>query len=488
LALPPFSAKKAGFSPISSNHCRKQKLRLVFSWRGRLGGGGDLVRRGSIFVLSAAAFIMTAGPLAYAATVQQLQQQESRAQQQLAAEEQKYAQTQAAINQTVAQMDQLNQDLSSAKAQIGSTGAQIQSTNHDIQITQNLLATTQARLAQTEKQLAVTTVAYQRTTALVARTKRQLVHQGHLLSAQLQLIEERGSIGYIDVILGARSFSEFISRAQILGQVAAAAAHEVQVIKNEEAHYTLEQDNLKRESVFLSESKNSIARRQSLLSGEQALLTRERQRAIVLQTDAEQEASTVSVGLNERQRLVEQLQGQRSQLASGMASLKSRIASLVSQIQALVSQFNDGSLTRQALYNALVPLVSPIAEQWGVPVPLVIAVITVESGGNSSAVSSAGAIGLMQVEPGTAQDIASAVGLSASTVMQELYNPSDNVELGTYYLHYTLGLFGSNTPLAVAAYNAGPGAVQQYGGIPPYPQTQHYVADVMSLYQLYSTY
>lgn len=441
-----------------------------------------------MFALSAAAIIMTVGPMAYAASVQQLQQQEAHAQQQLAAEQHKYAQTQAAINQTVAEMDQLSQDLSSAKAQIGSTGAQIQSTEHDIQITQTLLATTQTRLAQTERQLAATTVAYHRTTTLVAQTQRQLVQESHMLSAQLQLIEERGSIGYIDVILGAHSFAQFISRAQILGQVAAAAAQEVQVIKREEGRYTLERDNLKRESVLLADSKAAIGRRQSLLSGEQALLARERQRAIVLQADAEQEAATVSVGLNERQRLVTQLQGQRSQLVSGMASLQSRIASLVSQIQALVSQFNDGSLSRQALYKALVPLVSPVAQQWGVPVPLVIAVITVESGGNSTAVSSAGAIGLMQVEPGTAQVIATAVGLSSSTLMQELYNPSDNVELGTYYLHYCLGLFGGNTQLALAAYNAGPGAVQQYGGIPPYPQTQQYVADVMSLYQLYSTY
>jgi soluble lytic murein transglycosylase len=132
--------------------------------------------------------------------------------------------------------------------------------------------------------------------------------------------------------------------------------------------------------------------------------------------------------------------------------------------------------------------VTPIANQWGVPPDLVMAVITEESGGNASAVSSMDAIGLMQVEPGTAVDIASAVGLSPSTVLQELYNPEDNVELGTYYLHDMLTLFGGNVAWALAAYNAGPGAVQHYGGIPPYPQTQQYVANVMALYRLYQTY
>lgn len=450
--------------------------------------GGDWLKRGSLIALSAAIAVTAAGPLAYASTLQQLQQQEQKAQQQLAQEQQKYNQTQQAISQTQAEMNQLNQDLSSAKAQIGSTATQISQTQSHIQATQTLLTETQNQMSQTEKQLAVTTREYDRTTALVVRTKKNLIRQGQVLSAQLQLIEERGSVGYLDVVLGARSFADFISRTQVLGQVASSAAHEVQVIKNEEATYSLEQSNLRKEKVFLSDAKRSIGQHQSMLKNEQGLLEREREHAVVLQADAVQEANTVSTGLQQRQQLVNQLQAQRNQLASGMSSLQSQINGLVGQIQAILSQYNSGGLSRHALYTALVPLVTPIAQQWNVPVPLVIAVITVESGGNSTVVSSAGAIGLMQVEPGTAKDIAAAVGLSPSTVMSELYNPADNVELGTYYLHYCLNLFGGNMHLAAAAYNAGPGAVEQYGGIPPYPQTQAYVQDVMSLYQLYATY
>lgn len=446
------------------------------------------MRRGSWIALSAALVLVAAGPAAFAETLAQLQQQEHYAQQQLAREQAQYAKTQQAIGKTVSEMNQLNQDLASARAQIGSTGQQIRVTNAHIKTTENLLSATQAQLRRTQRQLTTTTAQYQKTTVLVAKTKKHMVHQGKVLSSQLQLIEERGSVGYLDVMLGARSFADFVSRAQILGQVASAAAHEVQVIKHEEAEYKLQQANLKKEKTFLTHAKSSIMQHQALLVSERALLTREKQHAVVLQADAVQEAQSVSSGLAQRQHLMTQLQAQRNQLAQGMSALHSRIATLVSRIQSLLGQFNAGGLSRRQLYNALVPLVSPIARQWGVPVPLVIAVITQESGGNSKVVSSAGAIGLMQVEPGTAQTIASAVGLSPSAVMQELYNPTDNVELGTYYLHYCLSLFGGNMALAAAAYNAGPGAVQRYGGVPPYPQTQQYVADVMSLYRLYSSY
>lgn len=446
------------------------------------------MKRGSIIALSATLAMLAAGPAAYAATLQQLQQEEAQAQQQLAAEQQKYSQTQQAINQTMSQMNQLNQDLSYAKAQIGSTAQQIRSTDQNIQTTQNLLNTTQAQLTQTEKQLAATTVEYRTTTALVVRTRSNLVHQSQVLSGQLQLIEERGAVGYLDVILGAHSFSEFISRAQLLGQVAASAAHEVNVVKHEEALYTLQQTNLRKESVFLNDAQRSIRQHQYMLHSEQGLLTREHQHALVLQAEATQEANTVSLGLAQKQQVMTQLQQQRNQLTAGMNNLQSQIAAIVAQIQKLLGQFNAGGLSRRSLYDAMLPLVTPIAQQWAVPPALVIAVITEESGGNSRVVSSAGAIGLMQVEPGTAQSLAAAVGLSPSTVMQELYNPEDNIELGTYYLHYLLGVFGGNVELAVAGYNAGPGTVKHFGGIPPYPETQQYVANVMALYHLYSSY
>ncbi|MCY0878256.1 MAG: transglycosylase SLT domain-containing protein [Firmicutes bacterium] len=446
------------------------------------------MKRQSVVLLSAALALVAVGPITYAANLNQLQRQEAQAQAQLAQEEEQYRQTQSAINQTVAEMNQLNRDLSAARREIGSTAAQIQATNQHILATEALLSQTQQQLSQTERALNATTADYQRTVTLVRLTNDNLRHETNLLAGQLQLIEERGAVGYLDVILGARSFQDFISRAELLGQVAAAAAHEVQQIKLEERAYQLAERNLKRETIFLSQARASISQHQALLQAEESLLAREKAHEVLLQDQAIQEASTVSTGLREREQLMRQLEAQRSALAQGMASLKSRIHTLVSEIQQVLDQFNAGNLNRQGLYQAMLPLVTPIADQWGVPPALVIAVITQESGGNASAVSSMDAIGLMQVEPGTAKNIAAAVGLSPAAVLQELYNPEDNVELGTYYLHLMLSLFGGNVADALAAYNAGPGAVKQYGGIPPYPQTQQYVANVMALYRLYQTY
>jgi len=107
---------------------------------------------------------------------------------------------------------------------------------------------------------------------------------------------------------------------------------------------------------------------------------------------------------------------------------------------------------------------------------LVIAVITEESGGNQSAVCVTGAIGLMQLEPGTAASL----GIDP-------YNTEQNVLGGCLYLSQMLQLFNGNLSLALAAYNAGPGAVQQNGDqVPSY--TQGYVSNIEGLYSLYSSY
>jgi soluble lytic murein transglycosylase-like protein len=104
---------------------------------------------------------------------------------------------------------------------------------------------------------------------------------------------------------------------------------------------------------------------------------------------------------------------------------------------------------------------------------LVRAVITVESGGDPSAISSAGAMGLMQLMPGTA----STYGVA------DAFEPSQNVDGGCAYLHDLLARYRGDLTLALAAYNAGPGAVDKYGGVPPFAETQSYVRNVTALYR-----
>ncbi len=106
-----------------------------------------------------------------------------------------------------------------------------------------------------------------------------------------------------------------------------------------------------------------------------------------------------------------------------------------------------------------------IASQHSLSPQLLHSVIKVESGYNPLAVSSKGALGLMQLIPATARRFGVA----------NAFNPVENIEGGARYLRYLLDLYSGNYPLALAAYNAGEQAVAKYGGIPPYPETQDYV-------------
>lgn len=125
------------------------------------------------------------------------------------------------------------------------------------------------------------------------------------------------------------------------------------------------------------------------------------------------------------------------------------------------------------------------AERFQVDAYLIKAVIHAESAFNPRARSPKNAIGLMQVLPGTARDL----GLSAqptASVEQLLTDPRVSIVVGTKYLAEQLERFGGNVELAVAAYNAGPGAVIRAGNkVPPYAETRAYVQRVMSLARRY---
>lgn len=119
--------------------------------------------------------------------------------------------------------------------------------------------------------------------------------------------------------------------------------------------------------------------------------------------------------------------------------------------------------------TGLVPLFEEASARSGVPAALLAAVAKQESGFNPSAVSSAGAQGLMQLMPSTAAGL----GVNA-------YDPQQAIDGAATLLSNYLQQYGGSVPLTLAAYNAGPGAVAQYGGIPPYAQTQNYVASIMA--------
>ena len=126
------------------------------------------------------------------------------------------------------------------------------------------------------------------------------------------------------------------------------------------------------------------------------------------------------------------------------------------------------TLPAEATELPFADLVDTAAQRYGVDPDLVHAVIAVESGYRASAQSRAGAQGLMQLMPGTQRDF----GVS------DAFDPRQNVDAGVAYLRRLTDEFG--TVLALAAYNAGPGAVRHYNGIPPYDETRAYVRAVLA--------
>jgi soluble lytic murein transglycosylase-like protein len=113
--------------------------------------------------------------------------------------------------------------------------------------------------------------------------------------------------------------------------------------------------------------------------------------------------------------------------------------------------------------------INAAASSNGIDPALLKGLVAQESGFNPSARSGAGAVGLTQLMPGTA----------ASLGVSNPLDPVQSLQGGAKYLRQQLDRFGGDEKLALAAYNAGPGAVQKFGGVPPYRETQNYVTSVM---------
>lgn len=134
---------------------------------------------------------------------------------------------------------------------------------------------------------------------------------------------------------------------------------------------------------------------------------------------------------------------------------------------------NSSSTREESAPGAIADLIQKSAAKYGIDARLLSAVAEAESNYHPDAVSSAGAVGVMQLMP----DTAAALGVA------DPYDARQNIDGGAKYLKELLNDFGGNVRDAVAAYNAGPQAVKEYNGVPPYGETQNYVDHVLDLYQ-----
>lgn len=120
-------------------------------------------------------------------------------------------------------------------------------------------------------------------------------------------------------------------------------------------------------------------------------------------------------------------------------------------------------------------IIASAAKKYQLDYALIKAVVSVESNFNPSALSSVGAKGLMQLMPATAKRFN----------VKNSFDASQNIHGGSQYLSWLINKFGGNLTYALAAYNAGEGNVQKYGGVPPFKETQMYVVKVLELYKQY---
>lgn len=302
------------------------------------------------------------------------------------------------------------------------------------------LQTAAQRLAQLTTKLQGAQTQLQELVAQVAAAKQEVAKDEGQADAELVLMDEHGHVSFMTVLLGATSFADFLTRLT-----------DLELLWRQEVSY-------------LQAAQSAQVRLQGLEQQQQVVVgtlnsLHDQANAAVAQLRVYQSEA------NRAEAADHALVAKANDIVVQLAAEKN---SLEQQIKKILAALQSGKVP----WATILADIQTLAKQYGISPLLVEAVVLQESGGSNTAKSPVGAEGLMQLMPGTA------AGLGVTNP----YNPIQNLTGGITYLLEQLQRFNGNLSLALAAYNAGPYAVEKYGGIPPYTQTQNYVKDVMSLY------
>ena len=180
--------------------------------------------------------------------------------------------------------------------------------------------------------------------------------------------------------------------------------------------------------------------------------------------------STIGTRLGELQTMVAQMNAPAASAPATAPAATAPTSSFAGALAAAQTAPSAAPVSGAGGSSAFDSEINAAAASNGIDPALLKGLVSQESGFNPSARSGAGAVGLTQLMPGTA----SALGVTNPL------DPAQSLQGGAKYLREQLDRFGGDQTLALAAYNAGPGAVQKYGGVPPYAETQNYVTSVMS--------
>jgi soluble lytic murein transglycosylase-like protein len=371
------------------------------------------------------------------------------------------------LEEIVQQLDAIAVEIEEIDRRLGSANADLRRIRDDLATAESGIETAQAQEAEA--------------VARIETAEAQLA----LLEAEIGLTRERLQGRLVQTFKYGRTTSvDIVMR----GTVGALDLHELALTLNTVGRITDDDRGLVSDMEVLAAEQDALiveqtAARVAAVEARDAA-TRQRDRVAVLEREQRQVIATIDADRARRQAVFDALEADKEQLAALAAALAEEIRRLqlanlsvlmpVGGVFVGVPEWAGRLPSRGQPYSALI---ASAAATQGVDGRLLAALVWSESSFSPSAVSRVGAAGLSQLMPRTAQGL----GLRVDSAVDQRFDPEMNLNAGARYLREQIVRFGS-VELGLAAYNAGPGNVSRYGGIPPFAETQFYVLIVMRRY------